>query len=170
MPNRFQIREFNNLLHDGINYELPMDVVSLLARLDETVEVIDFNSHPSQSVRPPRNNGGGFTQVSSGNNRNQRNKPNTHGDRNRPSGNGGRNSNMKVSPTLEDWGTARQFKTTKFEIKVGVDKLINDIRISLNKITNTTYDKLRDAIIKIIHEIPEEDAISFRCHLILIYM
>lgn len=167
MSHRFHIRDFNNLLHDGINYELPMEIIALLTRLDETIEVIEFPNHSSHNHsntgKPhSRVNSDGFTSVNTGSRPHRNNKPTTGHSNNLHLNLGDKhkspnNANKKSPPSLEDWSTARQFKTTKFEVKVGVDKLINDIRISLNKISNTTYDKHRDIILKLVHDIYQND-------------
>jgi hypothetical protein len=52
-----------------------------------------------------------------------------------------------------DWGSPTPaFNVTKIEIKEGINKKINDIRILLNKISTKNYDAQRDAIFKNISE------------------
>jgi hypothetical protein len=57
--------------------------------------------------------------------------------------------------TMDDsWISARDFKpTTVIEKKEGTDKIMNDIRISLNKISNKNYDTNRDVIFEKINEL-----------------
>lgn len=162
VPNRFYIKDYNALMQSGIVYELPLEISALIQHLDQTTEIIDFGNSGVHTAKAPRNNGGnGFTHVSSANRpaKNFNNKHSMEGGKTNPPGRNvnGRDLNKKASPSLEDWGTARQFKTTKFDIKTGIDKLLNDIRIALNKISNSTYEKQRDAIIKLMHEIREND-------------
>jgi hypothetical protein len=54
----------------------------------------------------------------------------------------------------EDWQMARApvFKATKIEVKEGVEKNMNDIRVLLNKISNKNYETMRDAIFKEIQD------------------
>lgn len=62
------------------------------------------------------------------------------------------------------WEKTRNFKTTVIEKKDGIDKLMNDIRISLNKISKQNYDVHRDTIIQYINVLitgsiePESDS------------
>jgi hypothetical protein len=55
----------------------------------------------------------------------------------------------------ETWEKVKAFKTTKIEKKDGIEKLINDIRICLNKISIKNYETHRDTIVQYIKEIVE---------------
>lgn len=60
-----------------------------------------------------------------------------------------------------DWGRQPDFKVTKFEDKTGIDKMIDTIRISLNKMSNTNYETHRDMIVEHVQTIiesPDNDA------------
>lgn len=55
--------------------------------------------------------------------------------------------------TEQSW-IQRDFKpTTVVEKKEGIDKIMNDVRISLNKISNKNYDTIRDTIMAKMQEI-----------------
>jgi len=54
------------------------------------------------------------------------------------------------------WEKQKAFVATKVEKKEGIEKLINDIRICLNKISNKNYDSQRETIFKYIDDIMEE--------------
>jgi hypothetical protein len=55
--------------------------------------------------------------------------------------------------SASDWEALRNFKPTKkMEITDGADKIINDIRMTLNKITQKTYETLKTSIIHAIRE------------------
>lgn len=55
---------------------------------------------------------------------------------------------------IEQSWIQRDFKpTTVIEKKEGIDKIMNDVRISLNKISNKNYDTIRDTIVAKIQEI-----------------
>ena len=45
-----------------------------------------------------------------------------------------------------DWDTIRNFQVTEREQKDGIDKLIDDIRRELNKLSDKNYDKITDRI------------------------
>jgi hypothetical protein len=65
-----------------------------------------------------------------------------------PNGSGRKpGDNKRREPTEEDWSAMRSFKTTKIEVKTGIEKQVNDLRVLLNKISKGTYEKQRDAIL-----------------------
>lgn len=68
---------------------------------------------------------------------------------------GGSNRRYKSSPDEEKWEKKVPFKTTKIEKKEGVEKLMDDIRISLNKISSKNYDTHKDAVIDYIKQVVE---------------
>lgn len=51
----------------------------------------------------------------------------------------------------KEWEMMRSFKATKIESKTGIEKTVNDLRISLNKISAANYDKQRDAIVALVN-------------------
>ena len=56
-----------------------------------------------------------------------------------------------------EWEMMRSFKATKMEAKTGIDKIINDVRIALNKISASNYDKQRDTVIGLVNGYFETD-------------
>jgi len=54
--------------------------------------------------------------------------------------------NRKTKPN--DWERHPEFKVTTFEDKSEVEKILNNIRISLNKIANANYDTHKDLILE----------------------
>jgi len=65
--------------------------------------------------------------------------------------------NKRVKPIMdeEQWEKMKAFKSTQIEQKEGIEKLINDVRVCLNKISNKNYETHKDAIIQYIKEIIE---------------
>ena len=59
--------------------------------------------------------------------------------------------------TDESWERLRSFKTTKIEKKEGIDKIINDVRICLNKLSESNYEKQQDDIFQFINKILENE-------------
>ena len=51
----------------------------------------------------------------------------------------------------KEWEMMRSFKATKIETKTGIEKVVNDLRISLNKISTANYEKQRDAIMALVN-------------------
>jgi hypothetical protein len=48
----------------------------------------------------------------------------------------------------DEWTMMRTFKATKIEAKTGIEKTVNDIRVTLNKMSATNYDKQKDAVLE----------------------
>jgi hypothetical protein len=59
----------------------------------------------------------------------------------------------------ENFAATNIFKVTKIETKVGVDKDINEIRISLNKISNKNYDTQKNIILEHMTRIDDDDSL-----------
>ena len=101
-----------------------------------TTSNLSTNSHSSYTK----------TRVSS----NYMNRKSSHSDhRKRHGDNNHNNSNT------EDWNSGKSFKPTKIMSKEGVEKDINDIRISLNKISNKNYETHRDLIVSLVEKFME---------------
>lgn len=69
-----------------------------------------------------------------------------------------KNRRIKSRYDTENWETIRNFKATKLERKTeGIEKLIDDIILLLNKITKKNYKDMRDAIINIMKQIDADN-------------
>jgi len=67
-------------------------------------------------------------------------------------------SNKKYSNKADDsWEKAKPFVATKIEKKEGLDKMVNNVRICLNKMSNKNYEAQRDLINQHISEINAMD-------------
>jgi hypothetical protein len=62
------------------------------------------------------------------------------------------NRAMEITGT-EDWDSLRSFQTTKMEQKTGIDALIGQIRLHLNKINKEAFLNMREEIIANIDEV-----------------
>ena len=56
------------------------------------------------------------------------------------------------------WEKQAEFIATKIQKKEGIEKLINEIRVSLNKISTKNYETHRDTIFKNINDIIDDEA------------
>ena len=168
----YSLNQFKEwIVQSTTSYELQPDVLNVIKYLEKTIEIPDMsqmNTHTHVPNRTHTSSAPNFQRPSYGSQSRQspldmRTRPSMDPTRKqtRPMNNdrysmnqqgnaGGRNH--KSSPTLEDWETTRNFKTTKFETKTGVEKQINDIRIVLNKISTSNYEKQRDIILGHIRE------------------
>ena len=68
--------------------------------------------------------------------------------------------NRNSMESTEDWETIRTFQATKFEQKEGVDAVISNIRLNLNKITDKNYDDYKTKIIELVPENNLEEIIQ----------
>ncbi len=55
-------------------------------------------------------------------------------------------------PALEDWEAIRNFKATKMEVKVGIDKVVSELRTLINKLTNANYEQHHIRIIQTVRD------------------
>jgi hypothetical protein len=62
-------------------------------------------------------------------------------------------NNRSAEISKEEWESLRTFKTTKFEEKQGIENEIDQIRLNLNKLTDKSYNSIKDKIIKNIENI-----------------
>ena len=154
--NYYTMKEYNDIIFNGIQYELPMDVLKIITFLENEPSINETNANlPNYSPKVfPKNN------TKTGNNYSfddtkQNNKNTYYGD-------GGYIKKNHSKPSIgqsqlsenknEDWLGSRNFKTTKIEIKEGIDKKIGEIRIILNKISSKNYESQTEQIIQIIKD------------------
>lgn len=133
---KYTINDFNNILFNGINYKLPNDILNIISNLEKELQNVDItDNNVIKKHNENYNNEMKNNEKKKNHNSNKRNG----GDRNK----GGYAKEI----TNEDWAILRNFKTTKIEVKEGVEKSINDIRILLNKISKKNYDTQKQLII-----------------------
>ena len=133
---RYNLEDFNNITFDGFLINLPEDTLNKISEIALQVGSPTY-------IRTPVFN--------------KKERDNT----NSASGGGGgppikkrRNRNNMESSNNEDWDTIRTFQSTKIEQKEGVDAIINNVRLNLNKLTDKNYSDFK---IKIIELIPENN-------------
>ena len=62
----------------------------------------------------------------------------------------------KYASISGDWNAGKTFKPTKILTKEGIEKDINDIRMSLNKISNKNYETHRDLILALVENLIQD--------------
>tara|TARA_B110000114_G_scaffold87866_2_gene92771 strand:- start:6913 stop:7944 length:1032 start_codon:yes stop_codon:yes gene_type:complete len=68
------------------------------------------------------------------------------------------NNGKKSDNNDKNWGRMAEFKTTQIEKpKEGIDKLVQDIRGSLNKISSKNYDSQKAIIVELLQQVYELD-------------
>lgn len=136
----YNIEEFNKILFDGFEYKLPENVISSIEKLNSEIEKYISSTADTSSVA-----------VTS----NLKYKKPTYVNNVRRNKMGG---NVKKSE--EDWETIRNFKPTLREKKEGNEKILTDIRVCLNKISNKNYELQRDTILEHINLLVIENSIN----------
>ena len=77
----------------------------------------------------------------------------------KPKPNGGKTTRT-VGAGADNWNAIKKIKPTKMEVKTGVEKDINDIRICLNKISTKNYESQKEIILLFITKMFEEETLE----------
>jgi hypothetical protein len=134
---RYNLEDFNNITFDGFQIILPDDTLQKISEIALQVGSPTYIRTPvfNKKERVDTNitgggGGGGAVPIKKR-----------------------RNRNMESSNN-EDWDTIRTFQSTKIEQKEGIDAIINNVRLNLNKLTDKNYSEFK---IKIIELIPKNN-------------
>jgi hypothetical protein len=129
---RYTLNDFNNIIFNGFNYELPAETIRIISELALEVGSPDYVKTPIFQKRenPMKSD---VASSSSSNNPNFKKK---------------RGKNMEINDS--DWEALRTFQTTKIEERDGINGEIDNIRSELNKITDKNFMDKRDKIMDII--------------------
>jgi hypothetical protein len=139
---RFRLADFSLMVAPQIDAA----VLSILHHLESQIEIPaePANSNSGSIVRRPqhdvqRNNGGG--------------------------GGARRDRGRKVGADTRDipdenWEAMRNFKATKIEVKTGIDKVINDIRGVINKISKVKLAQQQIQVIQLVRDYMESDSVT----------
>lgn len=125
----YSLSEIQTIIQNGIEYTLPTTILQTLDRIEK--EINNSSIKKMYSVTP--------TSIStSSENIRYKSMP------------------SKFTPPFRkdnslSWENIRNFKVTKIEKKEGTDKIINDIRICLNKMSNKNFDIQRTAILEFLN-------------------
>jgi hypothetical protein len=120
MATRYSIADFENIIFNGIQFQLPQETVDIITTLANQVGAADY-------IRTPQFNKKTHQPALINNNNNKR-----------------RNKNQEIQD--DDWDSIRKFQTTEIKKKDGIDANIDNIRKYLNKITEKNYDKMCEQI------------------------
>ena len=146
---KYSLNDFNNLLFNGFNYELPAETIGIISELALEVGSPDYVKTP---IFQKRENP-------------MKTSMNDDGDRNWSVGggsNGGLGSNMGLGSKKRrggnknteisegEWETIRTFQTTKIEDREGIEYEIDNIRSYLNKITDKNFTDFCSKIMELI--------------------
>lgn len=136
---RYLIEDFQHIMNSGFNYTLDKQIVSMIQTISNQVGSPEYIKTPQfvKNDKYKKNdnyvNEVGFTKKRYGNNKAK-----------------------EVSD--EDWETIRSFQSTEIAKKEGIDTSIDLIRKQLNKITDKTYNVLKESIQNEIKKIINDDS------------
>ena len=128
---RYNLEDFKNITFDGFLITLPEETLQKISEIALQVGSPTYVRTPVFNKKEHV-----VTELQA--------NPAYKKRRNRP--------NLEAS---EDWETIRTFQATKFEQKEGLEAVINNVRLNLNKLTDKNYDDLK---VKIIELIPEDNS------------
>ena len=128
---RYTLNDFNNIIFNGFNYELPAETIRIISELALEVGSPDYVKTP---IFQKRENPMKCDVASSVNNPNFKKK---------------KGKNMEINDG--DWEALRTFQATKIEERDGINGEIDNIRSELNKITDKNFMDKRDKIMDIIN-------------------
>ena len=124
---RYTLDDFNTIIFDGIQLELPKNTIELITSIANQVGATDYIKTPQFPKRAnPK-------EVSLGNRRRQK--------------------TQEIND--DDWDVIRNFQATDLKKSEGINVSIDEIRKLLNKVTEKTYDKLFPQICSEIDKIIE---------------
>jgi hypothetical protein len=128
--------DFNKILFDNCNITLSNDIIEIIKQLD----LIISETIPSTSNTIVQN-----TQTD------KYSKKTTVDNKRKPN-----KYYSKDIELLDDWKSTHVFKATKLEVKEGTDKIINDIRVALNKLSTKNMEIQKTTIIQLIQQVMSE--------------
>jgi len=129
----YSLEDYNNIISNGYDYVLPENIITIINNLTAELGIIETTNNQVEKKK---------TYENDRNARDYKHRDSNHF-------NPKRNKN-----TFEQtWEKIPTHRPTKIEKKEGIEKTINDIRTSLNKISNKNYDTHRDTILNSIIEL-----------------
>jgi len=166
----FTVNQLLELSFSGkLLYSLPASIKTMLVELESVLEITDATSEQTER-KDYRFSDSKNAYDSSAKYRNR-----YEFDTSRRDGGSKDKKRRDFKPTLakpeasadSTWEAIRSFKPTKIGSKIGIEKTVNDLRIALNKISATNYDKQRDAVFTLVDEyfVSDEQSESNNCRI-----
>jgi hypothetical protein len=144
MSRSYEVEDYNQILFNGIHTSLPEMVLATIAKLlVETNEYASTISNSSTTSSTSYLNDTKFKKHGSNNTSNHSKKS--------------RSNITQKNGMNEDWNMGKSFKATVIEKKEGTEKILNDIRATLNKLSNKNYDAQCSILIDYIHSLAEDE-------------
>jgi hypothetical protein len=144
----YSISDFENFIFDGIEYNLSPTILEILKNLErelafhiDTPQSSNYNPNSIKRTEKSRDNNNVSNKNAGSYNANKKYPQNK--------------IHQTKSVKDEDWEIIRNFKSTKLETKEGVDKLVNEVRVLFNKVSNKNYDTQITLIIESVKKFME---------------
>ena len=131
-PQVYTLQDFVRI-SDTVDFDIHEDVIKMINILADKVGAPSYQRTPNFKNRDHRNGGRG------GGNQRRRKK-----------------HNMEISDA--DWEAIRSFQATELEQKEGIDKLIDNIKGEINKLTDMTYDTQIEKICEILNNLVSNES------------
>ena len=131
-PQVYTLQNFANISSD-VHFDIHEDVIKMINLLADKVGAPSYQRTPNFKNRDHRNGGRG------GGDRRRRKK-----------------QNMEISDA--DWEAIRSFQATELEQKEGIDKLIDNIKGEINKLTDMTYEAQMEKICDILNSMSTNES------------
>ena len=119
----YNLEDYNQVIFEGFSYQLPESTLTVIHELKKEIDT--FAPAPAPADEKIKR---GFHF-------------------------GGKKTKNRRNESADDWNAIKSFKTTVMDKKEGTDKILNDIRACLNKISGKNYDTQKESIIKHIEEL-----------------
>ena len=150
----YTLSEIQTIFQNGFEYILPDTILQMLDRIENEINnsaikkmyasITTTNNNIYDHTPIPRNKDiRTHSSIPSNNNNNNNNNHRLHRE--------------KEKEKELSWENIRNFKVTKIEKKEGTDKLMNDIRICLNKMSNKNYDTQKTSIFELLSNLDKEE-------------
>jgi hypothetical protein len=133
----YNIDNYKDIIFSGYEYKLPENILDIINNLSNELGITFKEKSKTDNIQ---------MEYKFENTKKYPNKRNNFG-----------NKRNKSVADEELWEKMKAFKTTQLEKKDGIEKIIDNIRVCLNKISNKNYESQRDIIIQYIKEIMENN-------------
>ena len=130
----YTLEDYSTIKFNGFEYKMEQEIINIISKM-----VTDLGINTSVQYQP---------DIAT-KNRKFGESPNKSGMRSK--------SARENDVAGDAWERTRNFKSTKMEVKEGIDKVINDIRTCLNKLSDINYEVQRDALFQHISTMLETD-------------
>jgi len=143
LQSKYTLSDFNNIILNGFNYQLPETTLQIISKLASEVGSPNYIKTPNFQKKDPLSiNNEKINLITKSQPIHLKKK---------------KNSKNVENINDETWETIKSFQTTKLEQKQGVNAQIDLIRSHLNKLTDKNYLDIRPKVFEIVESISTTD-------------